>query len=96
MRTFAALIIALDMYRGLGGHDVDVRIIGTPERAPCYLEGNPEASELVDAACKDKPSCIVRARVVRRDTPNGMPQTYNVLKVYSAQNGSSISTGSQR
>jgi hypothetical protein len=85
-----------DMYRGLGGHDVDVRIIGTPERTLCYLRGNPEASELVDAACKDKPSCIVRARVVPRDTPNGMPQTYNVLKVYSAKSGSSIDTGPRR
>jgi hypothetical protein len=28
---------------------------------------------------------VVRARVVPRDTPNGMPQTYNVLKVYSAR-----------
>jgi hypothetical protein len=76
---------SFDIYRGAGGHDLDVRTIGEPETTLCYLRGNPEASAIIDAACKDKSSCVVRARVVRRDTPNGMPQTYNVLKVYSAR-----------
>jgi hypothetical protein len=73
------------MYGGAGGYDPDVRMIGEPETRLCYLRGNPEASAIADAACKNGESCVVRARVERRDTPNGMPQTYNVLKVYSAR-----------
>ena len=73
----------LDIYRGLGGHDTDVLTIGDPERTLCYIR-DPAAIEIINAACKDKTPCQIRARVVRRDTPNGMPQTYNVLKVYSA------------
>jgi hypothetical protein len=73
------------MYGGAGGLAPDVRMIGTPETRLCYLRGNPEASAIIDPACKIGESCVVRARVVPRDTPNGMPQTYNVLKVYSAR-----------
>ena len=64
----------------------DVRTIGTPERTVCYLWGNPEASAIIDAACKDKSSCAVRARVAPRNAI--MPPTYNILKVYSAREGS--------
>jgi hypothetical protein len=74
-----------DIHRGLGGYDLDMRTIGTPETKLCYLRGNPEASAIVDAACQTEKSCVVRARVTFRDTPNGMPQTYNVVKVYSAR-----------
>ena len=63
-----------------------MRIIGSPEKRLCYLpNGDTEASTIVDAACKSGESCVVRAKVARRDTPNGMPQTYNILKVYSAR-----------
>jgi hypothetical protein len=47
--------------------------------------GKPEASEIVDAACEMKQPCIIRARVERRDTPNGMPQTFNILRIYSVK-----------
>jgi hypothetical protein len=40
------------MYGGAGGYDPDVRMIGEPETRLCYLRGNPEASAIVDAACK--------------------------------------------
>lgn len=71
-------------YRGAGGHDLDVLTIGSPEGRLCYIR-DPAAVETINAACQDKQPCIIRARVTRRDTPNGMPQTYNVLKVYSAR-----------
>jgi hypothetical protein len=74
-----------DIRRGLGGYDLDVRTIGTPETKLCYLRGNPEASAIVDAACQTEMSCVVRARVALRDTPTLMPQTYNVVKVYTAR-----------
>jgi hypothetical protein len=59
----------------------------------CYIT-DPSALEAVNAACHPEQSCIVRARVVRRDTPTGMPQAYTVLRVYSAHNVSS--TGPRR
>jgi hypothetical protein len=70
-------------HRSLGGHDRDLLTIGDPERTLCYIQ-DPAAVETVIATCQDKQPCRIRARVVKRDTPNGMPQTYNVLKVYSA------------
>jgi hypothetical protein len=74
----------LDIYRGLGGYDTDVLTIGSPEGRLCYIR-EPAAVEAINAACQDKQPCVIRARVVKRDTPNGMPQTYNVMKVYSAE-----------
>jgi hypothetical protein len=76
----------LDGYRGAGGHDLDVLIIGSPEGRLCYIR-DPAAVEAINAVCQDKQPCHIRARVIRRDTPNGMPQTYNVVKVYSATKG---------
>jgi hypothetical protein len=73
-----------DIHRGLGGYDLDMRTIGTPETKLCYLTGNPEASAIVDAACQTEMPCVIRARVTFRDTPTLMPQTYNVVKVYAA------------
>jgi hypothetical protein len=35
---------------GLGGYGLDLRTVGEPETRLCYLEGNPEASVIVDAA----------------------------------------------
>jgi hypothetical protein len=58
----------------------DLRLIGA-----CYVQGNREALEAVNAACKDDQSCIFRAKVTRRDTPHGMPQSYNVIRIYSVQ-----------
>jgi hypothetical protein len=46
---------------------------------------DPTMSETISAACQREQPCIVRARVVRRDTPNGMPQSYTIIRVYSAQ-----------
>jgi hypothetical protein len=77
---------ALGGYRGAGGHDLDVLTIGSPEGRLCYIR-EPAAVAAIDAVCQDKQPCRIRARVTRRDTPNGMPQTYNVMKVYSAIKG---------
>jgi hypothetical protein len=66
-------------HRSLGGYDRDLLMIGDL----CYIQ-DPVAVETVIATCQDKQPCRIRARVVKRDTPNGMPQTYNVLKIYSA------------
>jgi hypothetical protein len=50
----------------------------------CYADDAASAA-IIDAACeKDKP-CVVRARVVPRDTPALMPRNYNVVRVLSAR-----------
>lgn len=47
---------------------------------------NDEASAaIIDAACEVGKPCVLRVRAAKRDTPHGVPQTYNVLKVYSAR-----------
>jgi hypothetical protein len=62
-----------------------------PRGAPCqrlhgaYIQDDPTSAKIVDAACERGQSCVIRARVERRDSPNGMPQSYTVLKVYSAR-----------
>jgi hypothetical protein len=89
----AAALVALTMaadakdltcrgeYADRGG---SLSTIGEPEDRFCYLVTS-EAQDAVAAACQPGQSCTVRAKVARRDTPNGMPQTYNVVQVYSAQ-----------
>ena len=59
----------------------DIRAVGLS----CIIQNNPKAIETVEAACRPEHPCVVRARVVPRDTPNVMPQSYTVLEVYSAQ-----------
>ena len=52
----------------------------------CYLRNNDSAaSEIIKAACATDTPCVVRVRAVRRVTPNGMPRSFTVLKVYSAR-----------
>ena len=95
--TLAAIALALATTAASAaepGHDRTCRgpleVWGTPTRhtiGVCFINGNEDAAKIVDAACEEDKPCIVRARVAKRDTPNGIPQTYNVLKVYSARSG---------
>ena len=65
-----------------------VEVCNRPHRdvGRCYA-GDAASAAIIDAACeKDKP-CVVRARLVPRDTPNGIPRNFNVVKVYSARSG---------
>src|SRR5262245_65429921 len=73
------------IFRGLGSLDADTRTVGEPETTLCYLRRNPQAEQMLDSACQTEMPCIVRVRAVPRDTPNGMPQTWNVVRVYSAR-----------
>jgi hypothetical protein len=72
------------LYRGLGGHDVDTRTVGSPETRLCYLRRT-RGEELVDTACQTELPCIIHVRATPRDTPNGMPLAWNALRIYSAR-----------
>jgi hypothetical protein len=69
------------MCRGSLEGPSDFRVVGET----CYIT-DPAAVEAVNAACQSEQPCIVFAHVARRDTPTGMPQSFTVLKVYSARN----------
>jgi len=67
----------------------ELEVWGTPSRRTvgrCFIESrNEEAAKIVDAACEENAPCVLRVRAALRDTPHGIPQTYNVLKLYSAR-----------
>jgi hypothetical protein len=43
------------------------------------------AEAIINAACQTDLPCVIRAHVDLRDSPNGMPPTWNVTQVYSAR-----------
>jgi hypothetical protein len=57
------------------------RVIG-PDARICYVT-DPALLELVNASCQEGITCVVRAHVVPRDTPNGMPPAWTVKRIYS-------------
>ena len=71
--------------RGLLEGPANYRVIG-PDARMCYVT-DAALLERVNASCQSGMPCVVRARVTFRDTPTLMPQTYNVVKVYSARTG---------
>ena len=87
----AALLAAVPAHAAEPGRDMTCRgsLEGPSEfrmvGETCYID-DPAAAEIVNAACQSKLPCVVRARVVGRDTPTGMPRAYTVVKVYSARN----------
>src|SRR5438552_3443611 len=59
------------------------RVIG-PDARSCYVT-DPALLELLNARCQADMPCVVRARVVPRDTPSLMPPTWTVRHIYSAR-----------
>ena len=51
----------------------------------CYIHNDMFSYNDVVRWCEDEKPCVVRARVVPRGTPSGMPQSYTIVKVYSAR-----------
>jgi hypothetical protein len=63
----------------------DVHAIFADSGPNCYIQANPIALDIVNASCKIEQPCVVRARVIPRATPHGMPPSFTILKVYSAR-----------